>query len=375
MEKKLRVDIFHISEFGGHSQAAHNIKEAILAKQDSAEAVNLNSFQYFYPRTEKVVNFIYTLVIKKIPSLWGKAYNRKTLIKYLMPWRQVVSLISFPRLHKYIKTKKPDCFVTTQAFPCGLIADYKKIYKSKIPLVAAITDFYPHRFWIHPFIDKYLVASGEAKQALIDEGVEAEKIFVTGIPISIKFAKSHPREAVADQFGFSRRLKAVLVMGGGLGIGPIEQSVFSLDKIEHEFQIIVVCGRNKFLYKKLKKKKGKIKKPLFVFKYTDSIDKIMDFADIIITKAGGITISESLAKSMAIIVTSPIPGQEEFNVDFLIRKNAILKANTPLEIQKSVASLFEDKEKLEFLKRKAWENSFGDSSIKIADLVFQLTQK
>lgn len=372
MNKKIKVHIFHISEFGGHSQAAHNIKEAILAKQENAQAINLNSFQYFYPRTEKIVNFIYTIVIKKIPSLWGKAYNRKTIIKNLMPWRTIVSFISFPKLDRYIKAKNPDCFVTTQAFPCGLIADYKKKYRSKIPLVASITDFYPHSFWVHPFVDKYIVASYEAKQALVSEGVSPKRIHVLGIPISIRFAKDYKRSLIIKEFGFFEKLNSVLVMGGGLGIGPIEETVASLDRIEHDFQIIVVCGRNKFLYRRLKKKRAKIKKPLFIFGYTDSIDKIMTFSDIIVTKAGGITVSEALAKKMAIIITKPLPGQEEFNVDFLLRKKAILRADTPFQIQRAISALLKDPEKLSQLKGEAGENAFGDSSLKIADLVFSL---
>ncbi len=372
MRKKPRVHIFHISKYGGHSQAAQNIREAILANEDKAEAVNLNSFHYFYPRTEKVVNMIYTLVIKKMPSLWGKAYNRQGLIKYLIPWQKVASFISFPRLNRYIKKKKPDCFVTTQAFPCCLIADYKKSYKVDIPLVAVVTDFYPHRFWVHPFVDSYVVASEEAKKILMDAGVDKEKVHVLGIPISIKFIESYSKDTVANKFGFSKNLKSVLVMGGGLGIGSIEKSVASLDKIKSDFQIIVICGKNRFLYQKLKKRERKSKKPLFVFGYTEHINEIMDFSDIIITKAGGITISEALAKKMAIIVTNPIPGQEEFNVDFLIRKKTIIKADTPSQIQASVTELFENKEKLDILRARAGQNSFRESSIKIANLVDRL---
>lgn len=373
MEKKPSVHIFHISEFGGHSQAAQNIKEAILVKnKDRVEAVNLNSFQYLYPRTEKFINFIYTIIIKKIPSLWGKAYDRRALVRYLSPWRVAISLISFPRLNKYIRRKKPDCFIATQAFPCGLVADYKKKYKVDIPLVAVVTDFYPHRFWLHPFVDKYVVASEEAKQILIKEGISQDKVCIFGIPISIKFIKTFRKEEVAAKWGFLKDLPAVLIMGGGLGIGPIEESVISLDSIEDNFQIIVICGKNRFLYQKLQKKKKRIKKPLFIFSYIDDINEIMDFSDIIITKAGGITISEALTRKIAIIVTNPIPGQEELNVDFLIRKKAILRADASLEIKKAVAGLLQHPEKLRSLQESSRENVFRDSSFKIADLIDSL---
>ncbi|MCF7873915.1 MAG: glycosyltransferase [Candidatus Omnitrophica bacterium] len=371
MIKKPIIHIFHISDFGGHSQAALNIKEAILAKDNNAKVVNLNSFQYFYPRTEKVVDAIYKLVIKQIPSLWGKAYDHETVVKRLRPWHKVVNHICFPKLRKYIKFEKPNCFITTQAFPCGIIADYKKKHKPDIPLIAVVTDFHPHRFWVHSSVDHYVVASDEAKNTLVKEGVAEDKVSVFGIPISIKFIKSSFDSEPIEKLGLSSQRKSVLVMGGGLGIGPIEKIVRNLDQLNHDFQLIVVCGKNRFLYRKLEKIKNKIKKPLFIFSYVEYVDKIMDFSDIIITKAGGITVSEALAKRIAIIITNPIPGQEELNVDFLIRRNAIIKADGFKQINKNVASLIENSDKLRFFKKNAEENSQGNSSAKIADLIFK----
>ncbi|MCF7869557.1 MAG: glycosyltransferase [Candidatus Omnitrophica bacterium] len=371
MIKQPIIHIFHISNFGGHSQAALNIKEAILAKNSSAEIVNLNSFQYFYPRTEKVIDTIYKLVIKRIPSLWGKAYDHKAVAKYLRPWHTVINYICFPKLRKYIKAKKPNCFITTQAFPCGIIADYKKKHKPGIPLIAVVTDFHPHRFWMHPYVDQYIVASGEAKTTLIKEGVAEDKIAVFGIPISIKFMNNSLDKRFMQKLGFSSQLKSILVMGGGLGMGPIEKIVTNLDHLDHNFQVIVVCGKNRTLYRKLQKIKNKIKKPLFIFSYIEYINKIMDFSDIIITKAGGITVSEALVKKMAIIITNPIPGQEELNVNFLLKRNAIIKADTLKQINESVANLIENPDRLKFLKENAKKNSLEDSSAKIANLIFK----
>ncbi len=374
MIKNPIIHIFHISNFGGHSQAALNIKEAILDRKKNAKVINLNSFQYFYPRTEKVIDVIYKIVIKKIPSLWGKAYDKEQLVKRLRIWHTIINYVCFRKLRKYIKIEKPDCFITTQAFPCGMIADYKKKYKVKIPLVAVVTDFHPHRFWMHPFVDKYVVASEEARQTLIKEGVDEEKIAVFGIPISIEFTKDYSKGEIAKGLGFSPDLKSILVMGGGLGIGPIEQIVKNLDQLSYDFQMIVICGKNKFLYRKLRKIKNKIKKPLFVFSYVEYINKMMDFCDIIITKAGGITIAEALTKKMAIIITNPIPGQEERNVDFLLRRNAVMRAESCNQVNEKVTHLLEDFSELKILKENAGKNSLGDSSQKIADLVFKLIQ-
>lgn len=369
MTKDHGVLILYISDFGGHSKAAENIKEAFLYRNSQMRILSMNGFGYFYPRGEKFVDFIYTFIIKHVPELWGRAYDRKKVIKTLTPFRKLVNKFSFGKLNKLMEKFEPTCFVATQAFPCGVFADYKEKFGINIPLIAIVTDYYPHRFWIHPFIDKYVVACQEAKDILIHEGVEEEKIKILGIPISAKFLTSYPRKNVAADLGFSNKLTSVLIMGGGLGMGPIEDIALQLDGIDKDLQIIVVCGKNKELYNWFDNNKKRFRKPLFYFGYIDFVNKIMDFSDIIITKGGGITVSEALAKGLAIIIANPIPGQEERNVKHLLRKNVVLEADRISCVKDLVCRLLADRKELYLLKEKAKENSYIDSSLRIVDLI------
>ncbi|MFA7676997.1 MAG: hypothetical protein WCY34_02385, partial [Candidatus Omnitrophota bacterium] len=217
-----KVYIFHISEFGGHSKAAQSIKEAIAYKSPATEVVTLNGLGYFYPRGEKIIDSVYMAVIKYMPYLWGKAYDRRRVVKALSPYRRFIHRLTFGKLAALIKNEGVDCFVATQAFPCGLIADFKERTGLKIPLVGIVTDYHPHRFWVHPMVDRYVVACRQAKEALTKEGVSPEKVKVLGIPISVKFLASYPKEQVARELGFRSDLASVLIMGGGLGLGPIK---------------------------------------------------------------------------------------------------------------------------------------------------------
>jgi processive 1,2-diacylglycerol beta-glucosyltransferase len=368
-----KVNIFHISEFGGHNKAAQNLKEALLHRYPEIEVATVNGLGYFYPRAEKVINFIYITVIKYFPRFWRKHYDRGKTVKALTPCRGIVHRLTFGRLNKFIKEQQPDCAVATQAFPCGLIADFKERYGLKIPLIAIVTDYHPHRFWVHPLVDRYVVACEEAKEALIEQGVDPDKVKILGIPISLKFLSTYPKEQISDEFNFIKDLDSILIMGGGLGIGPLKVIAKKLDSLPCNFQTIVVCGRNKGLYKWFIKRKHEFKKPIFIFSYTDDMHKIMDFSDMIITKAGGVTISEALAKELCIIVTNPIPGQEERNVEYLSRRKAIVKSDNLERVAKIVNDFLQDKEKLHSLKGKAKENSFIDSSLKIVDLIAELT--
>lgn len=367
-----KVSIFHISEFGGHSKAAQNIKEAFLFKDPSINVMTWNGLGHFYPRGEKVVDFAYMVTIKHFPNLWGRAYDRQKVVKALTPYRKFIHKITFGKLNRLISQSQPDCFVATQAFPCGLIADFKESKGLKTPLVAIITDYHPHRFWVHPHVDRYVVACQEARKVLIDEGVDPKKVKVLGIPISVKFLSSYPKEEISRQLGFVRSLSSVLIMGGGLGLGPIQFIAQKLDALDYDFQIIVVCGKNKKLYEWFSKNKSLFRKPIFIFSYTHEIYKIMDFSDIIITKGGGITISESLAKGLCIVVTHPIPGQEERNVNYLNRVQAITKVDEAEEVTKAVGSFLNNPKDMYRFRERAKEYSFIDSSLRIVDLILEL---
>jgi len=368
-----RIILFYISEFGGHSKAASNIKEALLGRDPGLMLKSINGFGYFYPRTEKFVDSVYTAVIKHMPYVWGGLYDRKPIVKHLSPLRRFANEHTFKPLSRLLKEFPADCFVATQAFPCGLVADFKVHFGITIPLVAVVTDYYPHGFWLHPAVDKYVVACDAAKQALLREGVSEEKIEILGIPISVKFLTSQPREQSAKELGLKERLRSVLIMGGGLGIGPIAKIAQILDDSSGDFQTIVVCGKNKKLYHWFMRNKTRFKKPLFCFEYVDFVHRLMDASDVIVTKSGGITISEALAKGLAIIITRPIPGQEERNVNYLLGKQAVLRADDPYVIGDIAKGLLEDSQKMSDLKARAKSIALANSSLRIADLIITLS--
>ncbi len=151
-----------------------------------------------------------------------------------------------------------------------------------------------------------------------------------------------------------------------MGLGSIKNTFIEVNKINYPFQIIVVCGSNRALYHWFARRKNRFRRPVFYFGYIDFVNKLMDFSDVIITKGGGITVSEALSKNMAIIVINSIPGQEERNVNYLLNRKAILKANNVSEARIIVKRILSNKDELDSLKRAAYSNSIRDSSLKIA---------
>ncbi|MFH1768919.1 MAG: hypothetical protein ABH858_07145, partial [Candidatus Omnitrophota bacterium] len=135
-----RILILHISEFGGHKKASQNIREALYFRNPNNKILNINGFGYVYPRSEVIVNFFYGMTIKRFPHLWGRFYDHKNIINRLTPWKSIINRMVFRKFSSLMNEFKPDIVVATQAFPCGLAADYKRYYKEKYTLFAVVTD-------------------------------------------------------------------------------------------------------------------------------------------------------------------------------------------------------------------------------------------
>ena len=121
--------ILYITEYSGHYHAAASLKAALLLKDKNLSVSVVNAFRYYYPLSEKFINTLYYFSIKKMPFLWGEIYDKKPVVRHLNPFKFLVHLFSLRKTKKLLKKFKPDCIIATQAFPCGIIAFYKKYYQ------------------------------------------------------------------------------------------------------------------------------------------------------------------------------------------------------------------------------------------------------
>ena len=145
--------------------------------------------------------------------------------------------------------------------------------------------------------------------------------------------------------------KTLLIMGGSMGHGDLENIIEDLDGIDIDFQIISVCGSNKSLKKKIDNMI--IKKGIYNFGFVDNVDLLMDASDLIITKPGGLTSSESLAKGIPMILINPIPGQEERNVEFLVNNGLGIMASETYPVDEAIYQLINNKDRIESIKKMA----------------------
>jgi processive 1,2-diacylglycerol beta-glucosyltransferase len=354
----------YISEISGHHSATLAIEKAIRILSPHAEILNINAFNYTNPISEKIVNRLYMGVIKRAPKIWDYLYDHPGVVKNIERLKEAVHKFNSPKLKTLFDRFKPDAVLCTQAFPCGMVADFKKTYDSAIPLVAALTDYVPHSYWIYDAVNYYITPSEEVTHRLMKKGVPQHKIKNLGIPFDPGFNE--------EKFKLEPGLPTVLIMGGGQGLGPIKTIVKSLEKVGKEIREIVVCGANKKLYNSLKRKLKKYKKRVLLFGYVHNINELMSITDIIVSKPGGVTTAEVLAKNIPMIIVKPLPGQEANNTAYLTAKGAAIKVDKPKDTYLAVEDLLADTSKLRKMSESAKRIAKPNASLDIAKLLLDL---
>jgi processive 1,2-diacylglycerol beta-glucosyltransferase len=222
----------------------------------------------------------------------------------------------------------------------------KKNGKALPPLWVQVTDFDVHALWVHPHVDRYCVASEEVAFRLADRGVPREKISVTGIPVMPQFSATLERAVCARELGLAPDKFTVLMMAGGAGVGRPDDLAKRLLQLPDDLQIVALAGRNADLLKRLQSLSKQHPGKLFPIGFTTTVERVMTAADLVVTKPGGLSVSECLAKERPMLLVSPIPGQEERNADYLLESGAAIKAVDAATLEFKLARLLADRPRL-----------------------------
>jgi processive 1,2-diacylglycerol beta-glucosyltransferase len=325
----MRILIATITAGGGHLQAAAALDEAwrTLRPRDVVEKVDLQKF--FSPLHKKVHTTGYVKLVEHAPDVWGmlfKQTDNPKLVRRLARWRKAFPPGSTLRFIRYLKKFKPDVVFCTHYLPVEILDKAREKLDGKPPLaVCVVTDFEAHALWMGEAVDFYCVAAEETKARLVARGANPENVVVTGIPIAGKFSAPLNVVEIRKRYGLRDDLPTLLVLGGGFGMGPVAEILGELDKMPQSFQTLVVAGRNEELRRELAIHDRR--HPTHVLGFVTNMHELMAVADLIISKPGGLTTSESLALGKPLFILNPIPGQEAANSDFLLERGAAAKVN------------------------------------------------
>lgn len=317
-----RVLFCSVSIGAGHDLAAQAVIQEIQHRFPGCEVKLIDTFKYINKVLNKVIVSSYIESLKFNPKIWGYLYTHAEEEDKFVDLGQILSKLLSVKMEKLINDFLPQAIVCTHAFPAGILSILKGNGKVTVPLIAVLTDFTVHPFWIHENIDKYVLPSSELKFEISAYGVQEEKIICSGLPLRRQFAQKKNKAAARRELGLDEKT-TVLVMGGGLGLGEIEEMITELGNADIELQVLCLSGKNERLWNRLQNLSAvnKIK----VFGFIDNVAEVMAAADFVITKPGGLTTAEVLSQGLPMLIVDPLPGQEHRNTDFLLNNGVAIK--------------------------------------------------
>jgi processive 1,2-diacylglycerol beta-glucosyltransferase len=352
--KNLRVLVFSATFGAGHVRAAEALIESIHNLSAGAKVTHIDCWAVLSKNLNEVFKDFYIGMIKHTPKLWGKFYYVTSAISPDSVFQRGLNNIGQSKYLTYISEFQPDLIICTYPTVAGVLADLRLKQLLDVPLVAVVTDYAVHSQWIHHGVDLYIVGCADICSSFISRGIDPGRIKVTGIPVSSKFECDLNRSEIMDSLGLLPNRPTVLIMGGAYGVlSEMKDLCSTLADTLTPCQSIVVCGQDKNLYESLDELVENAQNPVLRFGYVNNVEELMTAADVIITKAGGLTVSEALTKRLPIIVYKPIPGQEQENALFLEKIGAGVTAGTQVELEKMLLSLLDHPENLEKMRQAA----------------------
>ncbi len=374
--KNLRILVFSASFGAGHVRAADALIESIYSMCPAAEIRHLDCGELLSKLGNSLLKDLYIGMIKRTPSLWGKFYYRTAHISSKSILQRFLNKTGQRKYLAYIRSWQPELIICTYPTVAGVIASLKLKRAVNIPLVVVVTDYTVHSQWIHAGVDLYIVGSEEIFNSMVARGIDPARIKLTGIPVSPRFDSDLDQSGLRTSLGLLPNLPTCLIMGGAYGVlNDLKELCKTLANTSIPSQSIVVCGRDEDLYKSLDDVMSNPRNTILRFGFVDNVDELMSAADIIITKAGGLTVSEALTKRLPIIIYQPIPGQEQENTAFLERTGAGRTAHTRAELESILFSLLEHPADMTNMCKAAAQVLPGHAAERAVQYILQLVKE
>lgn len=370
-----KILIFYASYGGGHLSAANSIKDYLSNHYENIDVELIDCMKYINKPIEKITTTAYNEMAKKAPWAWGKIYSdsQKGPLAHITTRSNQVFAIKLLRL---LREKKPDLIISTHPFGSQMCSYLKRKGKITSKIATILTDFAPHDQWLvgSDYTDYFFVAHNKMKEYLISKNIPENKIFATGIPISNKFLETFNTSKILSSLGLKENLKTVLFFAGGkFGLGK-SRTLEIFNTFVNDFnniQVIAISGKNKKMYEefnqivKIANKTDFIK----VFEFVNNVPELMAVSDVVITKPGGLTTTESLVSGLPMIIINPIPGQEEENAQFLEHSNVGIWLKKQMNITETISNFLSDDEKLKEMKENTKKISNRNSTKDICTIL------
>jgi processive 1,2-diacylglycerol beta-glucosyltransferase len=361
---------------GGHRR----VGEAIAAEWEARTGGRAEIVDYFarfvHPVFDALTKFSYIQSVRRAPVMYGMFYRATGEVKPDSVVQRAINWMGLERLDRYLNAERPDIVCCVHCTPAGTMSDLKIAGRTAVPCATVITDYVTHSQWIHPCVEQYCVPSPSVREGLISRGIPEDGIAVTGLPIERKFLRPLDRAALAARFGLHSDRPVILVMAGAYAmLGGVGDVVRVLAGFPHPLQALVVCGHDRRMTERVRAQTAHSPHTFKVFGYVDNVEELMAVSDLLITKAGAVTVSEALATRLPMLIYRPIPGQEEGNTRYLLAHGAALAPKTPAMLDEMLATLLMAPARLETMRRNAVALASPGATERVVDCLAALASR
>ncbi len=351
-----KILIFYGSYGGGHLSAAKSIANHLKLTSPEIEIEMVDCIEYINKYLNKVSTEAYKELAKKAPWLWKKVYNDSKTGSLAHISTTTNRLMSY-KLNLLIQEFEPDLIISTHPFSTQMCTILKNKGKINCKLATVLTDYHIHPQWLvlSQYMDYFFVSNEQMKKDMVALGINDQTIFVTGIPISEKFLQDTDKNLIYSEFDLDSEKETILFFAGGefgLGRNTTYMVLKAIIRLFPALQVVAISGKNKRMKKKFLElvENTNSENRIKILEYTDKVPELMKISSVVITKPGGLTVTESLASNLPLILINPIPGQEEENAQFLIENNVGIWIKKEDNIARALKNLYRNKEQFQIMK-------------------------
>ncbi|MDD4238329.1 MAG: glycosyltransferase [Desulfotomaculaceae bacterium] len=340
-KQELKILILYASYGDGHVQVSKALQQCFW-ESGSPQVQMIDLYASAHPVMNAITRFVYLMSSSFCPQLYGWSYYRTQNMLHHQTPIKLLNSFGITALREFIRVERPDAVINT--FPMSVMPELRQQTGLQIPIFTVLTDFVLHDRWLHQEIDHYFVANEELKMAMIHKGIPAERIKVSGIPLRKEFCQPCNKAQILLRYGLDPSKKIVLIMAGAYGVMQgLKKICRALLHLE-DIQLLLVCGKNHSLKDRIEASFAHTPN-IYIFGFIEHIQELMAISSCMITKAGGITLSEALSLQLPVIVFRPLPGQEKDNANFLAGKGAARIAYQIEELVKHVEQILYERQK------------------------------
>lgn len=353
--RPVRTLVLSVDIGAGHRMAAESLCQGIVAERPGSTSELVEALEHTGPDGGQLAKELYFGALEDAPELWGAVYAQRGMFETFRGINELADDFRLGTLGPKARAFAPDLVLAMHPTACGLASALARNRDVDCPVVAVLTDFDAHPAWVYQGIDHYLVASDSMATALRKMHLPSGEVTATGLPIRLPFEELGDRVDTRRRLGLAPDRTTLLLMGGGLGLGPIAETAEALAKLGGAVQLVVIAGKNQELERSARAVAQRASIPVHVTGLVQNVWDYMNAADLAIGKPGGMTCAELLACGVPLIALAPIPGQEQANADVLVSLRAALLAPNAEAASRVVRELLARPSALSAMRRSARE--------------------